>query len=339
MADEREIVEALRKRKLAVSLGEETLDSDVTEWISTQVATLDRAIGRPGIPVGRLTNIYGEEASGKTTLGLHLLAETQRIGGFAILIDSEGRYHREWGERIGVNHDRLIVLRPVTLEETLEEINGVIEEIRNRTLKAPVLIVWDSLAASIPKARLDAGFGDAVVANYGRIMSLELPRIKYQISNQRIALVIINQLRAKLEIGSWSFKPSFTQVANYSLRYYSSLRIFCRSLRKIGDAECPEGMEMEARIEKNDMAPPWRRATYIIRFDRGIDVVQSALTVAVDLGLVEQRGGWYRYGGKAFRADDFGEILKADAELQKAIREASLQWMEKKPSQNSEERT
>ena len=328
----KETIESLRAKKFVAALGSDPLASDVTEWISTQIPSLNVAIGRPGIPAGRITNLYGEEASGKSTVGLHLLAEAQRIGGYAILLDAENRYFREWGERVGIDHDRLIVLQPDTLEDGFAEIDAVIEEIRDRDLKGPVVIVWDSLSASIPKT-LDADpTGAAAVAAYGRPVSRWLPKLHQNIARKRVAVVIINQLRSKVQIGGWSFDRQQTQVADGALRYYASLRLYCKSIRKIGSADAPEGMEIETVVQKNTVAPPGRKARYHILFDRGADIVASALDVAVEIGEVERAGSWYKRRGNSFRSDAFAKVLADDSELRKAIEEAPLRWMKGLPS-------
>jgi recombination protein RecA len=302
-------------------------------YISTQCAALDFGIGRPGIPTGGITNIYGDESSGKSTVSYHLLAETQSRDGIAILIDTEAAYDYDRGKRIGVNYDDLVILDPPTLEEAFDEIEAAIIKIRTRNPDRLALVVFDSIAGESTKASLEGSYADIHPADRARIVSGALPRLHQKaLKGSNCALVLVNQLRAKIEMGpSWG-GPKMTQVAENSLKFWSSLRIHFRAAsapittdgRKESEAI---GIEVVGEFKKNKIGPNFRKAQFAIKFWDGIDKAGSKLAVAVKVGLVTMGGGWYQIDGDKFRAKDWPEYLRTHPELDSLIAQAPLLWM------------
>jgi recombination protein RecA len=313
----------------AASLGKPVAARD---YISTQCASLDMAIGRPGIPVGAITNIYGKEASGKSTLTYHVLAETQRRGGFAVLYDSEGAYDYDRGARIGLDFDKLIMLEPANLEQAFDQIVKIIRTVSVPQPETLITIALDSVAGAPAKAQLEGNFGDSHPAAQARAVSQALPVLSPLIRSTKTALLLVNQLRATLPIGPMGGYggPKDTQIAEGSIRYWSHLRLHFQQSGTVpaGEKESPTGIETFAKVIKNKTAPPFRTARFVIDFMHGIDKTAAQLDVAQKIGAVVTRGGWYKYGERSFRADDFAEILAGDEALRQQIANAPLIWLE-----------
>lgn len=314
--------------KDAVQLGTSDIDSDVSGYISTQCATMDLAIGRPGIPIGRLTVITGAEASAKSTLLYHILIETQQRGGTAILIDAENAYSKDRAVRMGMNHENLIyVTGDQPLEAIFAEIEQFIEEIRKADSERLVTIGLDSLSACATENQIKGTYQPGEVA---KMTSAFFQKNISVVASHRIALVFVNQFRASIQFIR-SYGPSKTMIAEGSLRYYGSLRI---EMRKAGVLQSekkdePWGIMVEAECAKNKIAPPFRKAQFIVDFNYGIDRVQAQLEAAKQIGLVEGgTGGWYSAPGveKKFQGSKFGEILAEHPEFVTAISDAPLLW-------------
>ena len=303
---------------------------EARDYISTQCPLIDYSIGRNGIPTGALTNIYGEEGSGKSTVLYHLLAETILRGGYAILYDAEGAYDYERGERIGIDFSKLIFLTPDHIEGAFDEIEAILNRVSLRNPNALVLIGIDSVAAAVTKAQIEGSYEDSHPAAQARAVSTAMPKLLPSIRKTNTALVVVGQLRAKMSIGpSWG-GPQTTQIAEGSLKYYSFLRMYFRKMGEpYGDKEAPTGIMSLVDIRKNKTAPPYRTTQFPIDFLHGIDIVQSKLTLAVRLGLVDLRGGWYKYGEDSFRGVDFGDILTKNPDIDEALKLAPLLWREK----------
>jgi recombination protein RecA len=303
---------------------------EARDYISTQCPLIDYVIGRNGIPTGALTNIYGEEGSGKSTVLYHLLAETIRRGGYAVLYDAEGAYDYERGERIGIDFSKLIFLTPDHIEGAFDEIERILQRVSLRNPDALVLIGIDSIAAAVTKAQIEGSFEDSHPAAQARAVSTALPKLLPSIRKTNTALVAVGQLRAKMAIGpSWG-GPQTTQIAEGSLKYYSFLRMYFRKFGEYGDKDEPVGINAIVDIRKNKTAPPYRSIQFPIDFLHGIDIVQSKLTLAVKLGLVDLRGGWYKYEDQeSFRATDFGDVLQKCPNIDEALALAPMLWREK----------
>lgn len=328
IAKDEELKKITDRRLLAV--GDESLDADVTGYVSTQCPMLNWAIGRPGIPRGRMTTIIGLEASGKSTALLHILAETQRIGGIAALIDAERRHWRERAERIGLDHDRLVQLQGATLEENLELIEKFVRAVRTRDPNIPLTIGYDSVAGSPTKADLDGSYGDAIPAKHARLLAIGMRRIHPLIARERVALVMVNQLRDKLQFGFTLGRPQMVMLGEHPLTYWSSVKLHLQQAQRLGEADAPTGITVNCEILKNTVAPPFRKCQFNIDFQTGIDAVGSALDLAVKVGIIEGKSGWYRYEGydKSFQRGDFADVLAQHPELQRLIAAAPLLWTE-----------
>lgn len=311
-----------------VSVGDSYNSDKVTDYIDTGCPSLNLAIGRKGIPVGLLTTIVGLEASGKSTLGLHLLANTQAKGGIAVLIDSECRLWRERAERIGIDFDRLVQVRGATLERNLEVIEEIIMTVRKEDTDVPITIVYDSIAGSPTKADIDATYEDSIPARHARVLSVAMRRLCPLAARQQVTLVFINQLRTKISFGYSFGKPQMVMVGEHPLTYWSSLKIHLQQAQRLGESDSPTGILVNAEIVKNTIAPPFKRCQFVIDFKSGIDWVASAFDVALKVGLIEGNRGWYRVKGedKPFRKDDFAQVLEQHPDLRQAIIDAPLRW-------------
>lgn len=334
---ERRVVTRLNKDRDAKRVqfaSDDNLDSDVVGYVSTQCATLDMAIGRPGVPIGRLTVITGREKAGKTTLGYHILAETQRLGGTAILFDAENRMTRDRVTGIGIDPERLIYVDGNrSLEEVYERMEKFISVIREEDSNRLVTILLDSLDACATKAQLEGKYQPGEIA---KLTSGFLRQYHPLITSQRVCLVFVNQLRSKIDFaGGGSYgSDSSTMIAENSLRYYLSLRIDLRQVQRLGERDEPHGILVEAFIKLSSIAAPFRKAQFVINFGVrgqpvGIDRGLAMLEVAKKLDLVGGgEGGWYHGKGdeKKFRSRDAAEFFSGHPEIVQAIAESPLLW-------------
>lgn len=300
------------------------------DYISTQCAGLNYAIGRSGVPVGRITNIYGQEGSAKSTLAYHLLAETQHRGGIAVLYDSEGAYDFDRGKRLGIDFSKLVLIEAPHMEQAFDEFIDVLQKARAKPGKL-ICAVWDSVAATPTKARLEGKSEDIRPGEQARIISAQMPQLNDLVVHTNCALVLVNQLRNKIRMGGmpvYSEESLFTQSGEQSIKFYSSLRINLRMAGKIGDKDEPEGIEVAANIVKNKVAPPFKKVRFPMMFWDGIDNTTSMLDVAERTGLVSRNASWYVYGDEKFQSSKFGSILAAHPELGEQIVKAPEKWIE-----------
>jgi len=330
--------ETLGDDKIIVGAGAQ-LASKVTEYVSTQCPVLDYMFGHPGIPVGRLTTLIGTEASGKSTVGLHLLAETQRRGGIAVLADSERRYWMDRAVRLGITDELLMQLQGETLEDVLRQIRDVIVVARKQFPDRLVTIVYDSIAGSPSKADVEADFGETNVAAHARELSRALRKLHPLIARERIALVLVNQLRHKVDFSRWK-KDEMTMLGEKTLNYWSSLKVHLMEVERLGaNPKRPTGIKVKAHIVKSTVHNPYRECLFDIDFQTGIDKVGSSLDCAVEAGIIVENKGWYDYKGRKFRHADFGPILEADKELQKLIAKSPSDWEIPLPKEKTREQT
>ena len=312
-------------------LGERTGERTKIKAISTGSIAVDLALGVGGLPRGRIVEVYGPEASGKTTLALHVIAEAQKAGGQAAFIDAEHAVDSARAEQIGVNLDDLLLSQPDTGEQALE-----ITETLIRSGGLDVIVI-DSVAALVPRAELEGEMGDAVMGMQARLMSQALRKLTGAISKSKTILVFTNQLRQKIGV---MFGNPETTPGGLALKFYSSVRIDLRRIEVLKDGDNVIGSRHRARIVKNIVAPPLKVAEFDIMADEGISKSGGLLDVAVTLGLITRSGSFFNYNGKVLAQGREGTKLaiaenkKFAEELEKKIRATIASG--KKPSKKPE---
>lgn len=270
-------------------LGERTSDQLKIEVIPTGSIALDLALGVGGVPRGRIIEIYGPEASGKTTLALSVIAEAQKKGGQCAFVDAEHALDPVRAETIGVNLDDLLLSQPDTGEQALE-----ITETLIRSGALDVVVV-DSVAALVPRAELEGEMGDSVMGMQARLMSQALRKLTGAISKSKTVLIFTNQLRQKIGI---MFGNPETTPGGLALKFYASVRLDTRRVEMIKDGEQVIGVRARVRVVKNKVAPPLKVAEFDIMNDEGISKSGGLLDVAVELGIVGKNGSFFNYDGK-----------------------------------------
>jgi recombination protein RecA len=280
--------------------------------ISTTSLALDKALGIGGLPRGRVTEIYGPEASGKTTLALHAVAEAQRHDGIAAFIDAEHALDTAYARKVGVNCDDLLVAQPDTGEQALE-----IADMLVRSGAIDVLVI-DSVAALVPRAEIEGEMGDSHMGLQARLMSQALRKLTGTISKTMTSVIFINQMRMK--IGVMFGNPETTTGGN-ALKFYSSVRLDIRRIGSIKEGQEVVGNRTRVRVVKNKMAPPFTEAEFDIMYGEGISKSGDLVDVGSEAGIIEKSGSWYSYDGERIGQgrENVKKFLKENPDLYEKI--------------------
>ncbi len=285
----------------------ERVESEIPA-ISTTSISIDAAIGIGGVPRGRVTEIYGPESSGKTTLALHLVAQAQAAGGVAAYIDAEHAMDPEYAQKLGVNIDDMLISQPDSGEQALEIVEALVRS------NGVDIIVVDSVAALVPRAELDGDMGDSHMGLHARLMSQALRKLTAIVSSSNTSLIFINQIREKIGV---MFGSPETTTGGRALKFYASLRIDIRRIGAIKDGDRVVGNRTKVKIVKNKVAPPFRECEFDIMYGEGISREGDLLDLAVTKNIVDKSGAWFSYQGERLGQgrENSKQSLKDNVEL------------------------
>lgn len=294
-----------------MKLGDHAIEN--IQVISTGSIGLDAALGIGGLPRGRVIEIYGPEASGKTTLAIHAIAEAQKNGGIAAIIDAEHTFDRNYAEKLGVDVENLLISQPDNGEQALEITDNLI---RSGALD---IVVIDSVAALTPKAEIEGEMGDSKMGLQARLMSQALRKLTANISKTNTSCVFINQLREK--IGIMFGNPETTTGGN-ALKFYASVRLDIRRTSQLKDGEEAIGNRTRVKIVKNKLAPPFKKADFDILFGEGISQLGEIVDLGTDFNIIKKSGSWFSYGDTKIGQgrDAVKQILKDNPELYEELK-------------------
>jgi len=326
-----ELNKQAKDNKVAFFLDDDSAPTNVDGWVSTGCAMLDVAISnRPygGLPVGRIVELTGLEQSGKSLVSAHLLADTQKQGGVAVLIDTETAVSREFLEAIGVDVSKLLYVSADSVEQIFDMTETIIEKVRETSKDRLVTIVTDSVAAASTQAELASDYGkDGYATDKAIIISKAMRKITNMIGRQKILLVYTNQLRQKMN--AMPFGDPWTTSGGKALAFHASVRLRLKGAgqikMKVGGNDKIVGMKVRCQVVKNRMGPPLRSTDFEIYFDRGIDNYGSWLKVMKDNKIVKQAGAWYTYTDTEtgeelkFQSKDFIDIMEEREEIREQI--------------------
>ena len=304
-----------------MKMGDESIEA--VEVIPTGSIGLDAALGVGGYPKGRIIEIYGPESSGKTTLAIHAIAEAQKAGGIAAMIDAEHAFDRFYAAKLGVDIDNLLISQPDNGEQALEIADQLIRS------SAIDIIVIDSVAALTPKAEIEGDMGDNKVGLQARLMSQALRKLTSNINKTNTTCIFINQLREK--IGVMFGNPETTTGGN-ALKFYASVRLDIRPSSPIKDGENVLGKQTKVKVVKNKVAPPFRKAEFDIMFGEGISRAGEIIDLGTDLGIIKKSGSWYSYNDSKLGQgrDACKQIIQDNPELAEELETLIMQAMKEK---------
>lgn len=290
--------------------------------IPTGSIGLDLALGVGGIPRGRICEIFGPEASGKTTLTLHIIAECQKLGGTCAFIDAEHALDVAYARRLGVNTDDLLIAQPDFGEQALDIADMLVRS------SAVDLVVVDSVAALIPQAELDGNMGETQVGGHARLMSHAMRKLTGTIHKSRTSVIFINQIRMKIGPTAGYGNPETTTGGN-ALKFYSSVRIDIRRVQQLKDKDEVFGNRTKAKVVKNKVAPPFRVANFDILFGQGISRSGELLDIGIDAGIIEQSGSWFAFGDEKLGQgrEKVRALLDDNLELRNSIEERVKEYL------------
>lgn len=295
-----------------MNMGERTSDS--VDVIPTGSLALDVALGVGGYPRGRIIEIYGPESSGKTTLAIHAIAEAQRMGGLAAIIDAEHAFDPTYAERLGVDIERLWISQPDNGEQALEIAEQLVRS------SAVDVVVVDSVAALTPKQEIEGEMGDKNIGLQARLMSQALRKMTSAVSKSNAVCIFINQLREK--IGVTYGNPETTTGGN-ALKFYASVRLDIRRKTQLKNGDDVYGNETRVKVVKNKVSPPFKTAEFEIIFGEGISSESEIINLGTDFGILQKSGSWYSYDGTKLGQgkDAVRRILQDNPELSSELRE------------------
>ncbi len=301
-------------------LGEEKIED--IPVISTGSVGLNLALGVGGYPRGRIIEIYGPESSGKTTLAIHAMAEVQKQGGIAAIIDAEHAFDRFYAEKLGVDVDNLLIAQPDCGEQALEIADQLIRS------SAVDLVVIDSVAALTPKAEIEGDMGDNKLGLQARLMSQALRKLTATINKTQTTCIFINQLREK--IGVMFGNPETTTGGN-ALKFYASVRLDIRKIGQIKDGDTILGNQVRVKIVKNKVAPPFKKAEFDLMFNEGISKVGELVDMGVETGILTKSGSFYSYDGNklAQGRDAVKNVLRDNPDLAEEIEAKIMEQIKK----------
>ena len=304
-----------------MKMGDESIEA--VEVIPTGSIGLDAALGVGGYPKGRIIEIYGPESSGKTTLAIHAIAEAQKAGGIAAIIDAEHAFDRFYAAKLGVDIDNLLISQPDNGEQALEIADQLIRS------SAIDIIVIDSVAALTPKAEIEGDMGDNKVGLQARLMSQALRKLTSTINKTNTTCIFINQLREK--IGVMFGNPETTTGGN-ALKFYASVRLDIRPSTAIKDGENVLGKQTKVTVVKNKVAPPFRKAEFDIMFGEGISRAGEIIDLGVTYGIIKKSGSWFSYNDSKLGQgrDACKQIIQDNPELAEELEALIMQAMKEK---------
>jgi recombination protein RecA len=288
------------------------------EVISSGSIGLDTALGVGGFPKGRVIEIYGPESSGKTTLALHVIAETHKKGGIAAFVDAEHALDPNYAQKLGVKVDDLLISQPDFGEQALEIVDTLVRS------GAVDVIVLDSVAALVPRAEIEGEMGDTHVGLQARLMSQALRKLTATVGKSNSLVIFVNQIRMK--IGTLPYMNPETTSGGNALRFYSSVRIDIRRIGSVKEGDAVTGNRVRAKVVKNKVSPPFRNAEFDIMFGEGISQTGEMIDIGAKANIVEKSGTWYSYGGERLGQgrENSRSFLKDNPEIMEKLRNEIL---------------